>query len=206
MSPHVPVTVTIAKGTLCYALDQFSIGPGARARVQALRDALDALEPTYDNLAETYDEYLLSCVFANAATRQSIVDYLKTHWFNPNPPDAYFPGVPVAEIHATGMIKALDLSLAGKGPVIPFDSWWKLDCPQVELIALVREEGGATVSKYVSQLICTPRPPAAADGEGPSVPIVGRTAQAYVTRLEDELVVTRPVRPRGGRRRGRGRG
>ena len=48
------------------------------------------------------------------------------------------------------MIQALDLSLAGAGAVVPFDSWWKLDCPDVELISLVREEGGATVSKYVS--------------------------------------------------------
>ena len=198
MSPKVPTTITIAKGTLCYALDAFSTGPGARARVQALRAALNALAPGYEHLAETYDEYLLSKIFPKPSTREAIVEYLRTSWFDPA--TSYFPG-PVAQIHAIGVIQALDLSLAAAGAVIPFNSWWKLDCPDVELISLVREEGGATVSKYVSLVICTPRPPADAGDDETPVPIVGRTAQAYVTGLEGDKVTTRSVRSLARRRR-----
>ena len=55
------------------------------------------------------------------------------------------------------------------------------------------------MSKYVNLLICTPRPPAALEQMNP-VPIVGRTAQAYVTHMEGGRVVTQSVRNSGGRR------
>jgi hypothetical protein len=205
MSAQVPPDVGVARGAICQALVDFSSGPTAskaRANVQGLRDALATLITTpnyYLNLAQTYGDYLLATVSpykGNKKKRDAIVNYLNMHWFDPAQPGFYFdPNVPVAEIHATGMIYALDLSLAsGTTAPIPFDSWWELDYPTVDMLSLVGEEGGDTVSKYVQLHIRTPRP----NFVGPPLDkdwILGKTAQAYVTHLgADGQVVTVKVR------------
>jgi hypothetical protein len=210
MSAQVPPDIALAKGAICLALDEFSVKSGARKRVQALRDALAALvlTPNYHlRLAQTYADHLLPTSFKSRKTREAIRDYLNDHWFDPAQPGYYFdPTVPVAEIHAAGMINALDLSLATAGStVIPFDSWWMLDFPTVEMASLVREEGGDTISRYVQLDIRTPRPTFA----GPPLQsdwILGKTAQAYVTKLKEGKVVTVSVRTNtvvGKRRRKR---
>lgn len=186
MSAQVPDDVSEAKGAICLALEEFSVGPGARARVQALRDALVAMIKTdnYTDLGTTYGDLLLPASFRTPASRNAIVDYLDRYWFDPIPAEAYFPGVPVAEIHAKGMLTALDLSLAGEGAVIPFESWWMLEFPHFELLSLVRQlSNGTTVSKYVILDIRTPRP-AFASGVVSKNWILGKTGQAYVTRVE----------------------
>ena len=53
-------------------------------------------------------------VITNAAERARIVAHLERHWFDQASPEAFFPGVPVASIYAQGVIKALDLALAGR--------------------------------------------------------------------------------------------
>ena len=70
MSSQVTGTVDVTKGAVCYALDKFSIGAGARKRVQTLRDELAALGPTFDGLAECFGEFLLPHFSKKKATRQ----------------------------------------------------------------------------------------------------------------------------------------
>ena len=102
MSPPPPLS-PVAKGAICFCLDEFSKGPGARARVQALRDAIAALAPAYTGLAEVFDQHLVSHVFTTPATRQKILAHLKKYWFD-NTQDAFFPGTPVAKIYAEGLL------------------------------------------------------------------------------------------------------
>jgi hypothetical protein len=194
MSAQVPGNVPAAKGAVCYCLDEFSTGPGARARVGNLSDAISALPPNYAGLAETFDQYLLKFEFSNPSTRQDIVDHLNMYWFDPASPQTYFPGVPVAKIYAQGVLQALKLSLGGMGPVVPLNSWWVLDAPDVEMIAMADQENGVTVSGSVTLLIQTPRPKQIR-GVDPKPPwILGNTAEAYVTRREGRQVATRRVR------------
>jgi hypothetical protein len=187
---HVPCS----KGSVCYALDEFSIGQGARARVKNLSNAIKNLAPSYAGLAETFNKYLLPYVFTSAATRERIVDHLNAFWFDPKSPRAFFPGVPVARIYARGVLNALELSLNGKGPVVPFDAWWVLDAAEFSLLAFVKVEDGVTTSNTVALLIETPRPRFKASNPTSKKWILGDTAEAYVTRVERREVVTRRVR------------
>lgn len=202
MSAQVPETVDVAKGAICFALNEFSRGNNARKRVKKLRVELAKLAPSYKGLAECFGEFLLPFVFKTKATRDNVVAYLNDHWFDPASPGAYFPGIMVAQIYGTGVLKALDLSLGKTGAPVPFDSWWFLNCDQVELHSLVEQQGGTTVSTVVSLMICTPRPPVM--GVTPSGPsILGKTSQAYTTRQVGRKIVTLKVRnERGKDRRG----
>src|SRR3978361_2454438 len=97
-----------AKGPICYCLDEFSKGRGARARVARLHGALVALRPAFEGLAEVFNEHLLSHVISNADARARALEYLES-WFNPSSAGDYFPAVPVASIYGEGVIKALEL-------------------------------------------------------------------------------------------------
>lgn len=211
MGAQIPPNVPCSKGPVCFALDEFSAGPGARSRVRNLRDAIADLAPGYVGLAETFDQYLLRYAFNTHAARQAIVDHLNTYWFDPDSPSTYFPGVPVIEIYAEGVLQALELSLNGEGPVVPFDAWWVLGASEFVLLSFVQSVGGATTSDDVTLLIETPRPIITAARSPTSTKwILGPTAEAYVTRQEGRVVTTSRVktlkpkrRPRRPTRRGK---
>jgi hypothetical protein len=183
--------VPCAKGAICYGLDQFSKGPGARNRVRQLRDAIAALAPTYEGLAEVFDEHLLTHVF-NTSQRRSAVAKLNKYWFDPNSPTTLFPGKPVARIYAQGVLRTLDLSLRGGGRAVPIESWWIVDSTEFRMLNFADVEAGKTVGARVILLIMTPRPAAG----GPAIParILGHVAEAYSTEDVGRAVVTARVR------------
>lgn len=192
MSGFVAENVPCAKGAICHCLDEFSKGRGARARVARLRDALAAL-PGYAGLTEVFDRHLLSRVITDAAERARVVAHLQRHWFDQHSPDAFFPGVPVASIYAQGVLKALDLALAGPR-VVPLNAWWLLDYPQVKLLSLAdADQAGVTIGGRVTLLIMTPRP---TGGSPNRTPILGDTAQASVTEDSRNGVITIDIRRR----------
>jgi hypothetical protein len=179
---HLPC----AKGAVCHCLDEFSKGRGARPRVGRLRDAVAALAPSYEGLTEVFNRHLLSHVITNAAERARVVAHLQQHWFEETSPDAFFPGVPVASIYAQGVLKALDLALAGRR-VVPLNAWWLLDYPEVKLLSLADvDEAGVTIGGRVTLLIMTPRPQGG--GRPTRTPILGGTAQALVTEYSGNRV------------------
>lgn len=189
MSGLVGNAVPCAKGAICYCLDEFSKGRGARSRIAKLRDAIAALAPSYEGLAEAFDQYLLSHVITDAGQRQKIVEHLRKFWFEPDS-KPFFPADPVAKIYAEGVLKTLDLSLKGKRP-IPIDSWWVLDSADLRMLNFADVKKGVTISSNVTLLIMTPRP----EGGGRAAsPILGDEAEAYVTELQGKKVTTRRVR------------
>lgn len=195
MSAQLPGSVPISKGNVCAALDKISIDAGAKARVVTLRDAINADGPNYPNLTAIFDVYALKPAGFSAATRAQVVTHLNTFWFDPASPSAYFPGVPVAKIYAQGVAKTLDLSANGPaGRAVPIDAWWQLDMPDVSLINTTKVEGGVTTGRYVSLLICTPRPEEQ-PGITPTPPwILGRTSEAFVTRRDRDTIGTLRVK------------
>jgi hypothetical protein len=188
---RVAENVPCAKGAICYCLDEFSKGRGARMRVSRLRDAIVALAPSYRGLTEVFDRHLVSHVTKDADERARIVNHLERHWFGDPPPEPFFRG-PVVSIYAQGVIKALDLALAGRR-VVPLNAWWLLDYPEVKLLSLADvDQAGVTIGGRVSLLILTPRPQG---GDRPTrTPILGETAQASVTEYRDNIVMTIDVR------------
>jgi hypothetical protein len=191
MSPPPPLSVPISKGAVCFCLDEFSKGPGARARVQALRDAIAALAPAYAGLAEVFDQHLVSHVFASAGARQKILAHLKQHWFD-GTPDTFFPGTPVSKIYAEGLLKTLDLVLGNANQTVMINSWWLLDQPEFKMLTLGDLEAGAVVGS-VTLLILTPRPEHDTDEPFPPA-ILGEEAEAFVTSLQDGEITTDRVR------------
>lgn len=192
--------VTSAKGAICYCLDEFSKARGARSRIARLRDELAALAPTYNGLTAVFDRYLMSYVITNAAQRARFVTHLQQHWFDPASPDAFFPGVPVSSIYAQGVIKALDLSLAGRR-VVPLNAWWLLGFVEVQMLSLADvDSAGVAIGGRVTLLVLTPRPQGG--GTPTRTPILGGTAQAWATEHRDNSVRTIDVRrPPPARRR-----
>ena len=77
MSGFVASGVPCAKGAICYCLDEFSKGDGARQRISNLRNAIAALAPSYSGLAEAFDQHLLSLVLNNAGQRAAIVAHCR---------------------------------------------------------------------------------------------------------------------------------
>lgn len=134
----------------------------------------------------------MSHVITDAPERGRIVAHLERHWFDQASPEAFFPGVPVASIYAQGVLKALDLSLAGRR-MVPFNAWWLLDYPQVRLLSLVDvDSAGVTIGGRVTLLIQTPRPQGR--GTPTRTPIMGKTAQAFVTEYRDNRIITVSIR------------
>lgn len=191
MNVAVGGNIDCAKGAICYCLDEFSKARGARSRLARLRDALSALAPAYNGLAEVFDRDLMSYVITDAAERARIVRHLQRHWFDQASPDAFFPGVPVASIYAQGVVKALEMALGGRR-VVPLNAWWLLDFPEVKLISLADVQEGVTIGGRVTLLILTPRPQF---GSRPTrTPIMGETAQALVAEHRDDRVRMTDVR------------
>lgn len=189
MGSFVAGAVPCAKGAICYCLDEFSKGRGARARIAKLRGAIAALAPSYAGLAEVFDRYLLSHVITDADQRQKIVAHLKKFWFDPDS-KPFFPADPVAKIYAEGVLQTLDLSLKGKQPV-PINAWWVLDSADLRMLNFADVKNGVTIGGNVTLLIMTPRP----EGGGRAAsPILGDVAEAYVTELQGKKVTTRRVR------------
>jgi hypothetical protein len=186
--------VHIAKGVICYCLDEFSKASGARSRVARLRDELADVAPDFRGLTEVFDRHLLSHVIADAAERARIVRHLERNWFDQASPDAFFPGEPVASIYAQGVLKALDLALAGRR-VVPLNAWWLLGVPEVKLLSLADvDSAGVTIGGRVTLLVVTPRPPLGDRPRPTPMPILGETAQAFVTEYHDNAVRTVSVR------------
>jgi hypothetical protein len=192
MGSLVNAGVPCAKGALCYCLDEFSKGPGARSRVTKLRDAIAELAPAYEGLAEVFDQYLVSHVVDDADQRQRIVAHLKTYWFDSDSQRPFFVGKPVAQIYAEGVLETLDLALKGQRTVVPINAWWVLDSAELKMLNLADVRDGITVGGRVTLLIMTPRP----GDYGRATPpwILGDEAEAYVTEQEGGAVTTRRVR------------
>jgi hypothetical protein len=187
MSAIVAGGVISAKGAICFCLDEFSKARGARSRVARLRDELATLAPAFGGLTGVFDRHLLSHVITDAAERAGIVRHLERFWFDQASPEAYFQGVPVASIYAQGVLKALDLALAGRRRVVPLNAWWLLGFPEVKLLSLADvDSAGVTIGGRVTLLILTPRPQTG--GRPTRTPILGETAQAFVTEQRDNAV------------------
>jgi hypothetical protein len=173
-------------------LDELSKGRGARARVTRLRDEIAATAPEYKGLADIFDKYLLSHVIKSAQRRAIIIAYLKAHWFEADEQTAFFPRTPLAEIYAEGVLKALNLSLHASR-TIPLNAWWILDADGPKVIVLGDQNpAGMTIRGRVTLLILTPRPKY--DGQYDRRPILGETAQAWVSEEQGDRVTTRSVR------------
>lgn len=197
MGPRVPDPVPAAKGTVCYCLDEFSKGAGARARVEALRKALAGIAPSYAGLTDVFDQHLVSKVIRSAHARQAIRDHLQAYWFDPKSKVGYFPGVPVARIYGEGLAKALDLALkgGGKSGVVPLHAWWVLDSTTFRVMSLTDVKGGKTVGGNVTFLIHTPRPRVKGRAAKAVPPyILGNVAESHFTGHTGSRVTSRRVR------------
>jgi len=189
MGALVATSAPCAKGAICHSLDECSRGDGARARLEGLRGAL-AQASSYADLAELFDRHLLSHVITDATQRQRAVDHLRRFWLDPNSTTPFFPAVPVGQLLAEGVRKTIELSLGGKGDVVPINSWWLLDAPEFRVVNVADVAHGATVSHHVTLLIMTPRPA----GQAQAPAIMGDVAEAYVTEHRGGRVATRRVR------------
>jgi hypothetical protein len=191
MGPAPIKNVPCAKGALCYCLDEFSKGNGARLRITKLRDAIAALAPGYAGLTDVFDRYLVSHVISDAEQRQRIAANLNAFWLDAGSRRPFFPAEPMAKILAKGILETLDLSLKGKGRAVPINAWWVLDSAEVRTLNLVDVEGGVVVGGNVTLLIMTSRPKGRG---GAAPPILGDVAEAYVTERQGRVVTTRRVR------------
>lgn len=193
MSAQLPDSVPTSKGTICRSLEKISLDPvHAMAWIVKLRDTIKADAPNYPNLTAIFDLHAFEPAQVPPATRAQAIAHLNTFWFDAASPSAYFPGVPVARIYAEGVVKTLDLSANGPhGTVVPITAWWLLDVADVRLINMTEIDNGVTTGSYVILQICTPRPEPQ-PGIAPTPPwIVGRNAEAFVTRgNRDDTVET----------------
>jgi hypothetical protein len=182
-----------AKGAICYCLDEFSKGRGARTRIANLRQAIANLAPAYAGLAEVFDEHLVSHVFTSADSRRGILEHLRESWFDADSPTTYFPGTPVSRIYAEGLLRTLDLSLGGGRRTVPINSWWLLDSPVFRMVNFADVKEGVTVGGNVTLLIMTPRPDQVGSSATPPW-ILGDVAEAFVTEQQGGAVTTTRVR------------
>ena len=193
MGARVRLGVPCAKGAVCYCLDEFSKGRGARSRVKKLDDAIAALAPTYVGLEDVFDTYLLSYVITDPAERRRIVVHLREFWFGAQAAEPFFPNLPIAPVYAEGLRETLGLSLNGRR-VVPINAWWILDSSQFKMLNLADvDNDGRTIGGNVTLLIMTPRPQyTGRPSRGSS--ILGTKAEAWVTEQEGRRVTTRRVR------------
>jgi hypothetical protein len=193
MGARIIPDIPCAKGWVPYGLDQCSRGRGARSRLQRLNESIASLAPRYQGLETVFDTHLLSHIISNSEVRKKVVEHLKMHWFDVDSPAAFFPGQPVAQIYAQGVLKAVELSLNGQRTV-PIDTWWVLDSQAVKMLTLADiDEQGKTLGRQVTLLILTPKPPPPrADEEVSTTPILGYQAEAWVSE-QVRAPVGRPV-------------
>lgn len=193
MADPVQPGVPCAKGVVCYCLDEFSKGRGARTRLTRLRDAIMAIAPVdYQGLEVVFDQYLFPYCVGDATERTRAVNFLRRYWFDPGSPDAFFPGFPVARIYAEGVLKALELALNGRR-IVPLNAWWVLDTTEPKMLVLADVDNqGITIGGRVTLLVTTPRPRGRDRPAGAA--ILGQTAQAWVSQRQDSQVATLAVR------------
>jgi len=168
MGCFVPFVVA-SKGPILYYLDEMSKRPNARELLERFGRALaEGAGSDYGDLIMTCDHHLFSPLKVESV--QKISDYLRIYWFDPSSADIYFPALqPIAPVLAIGIAKAIELSLRQEGAVIPIDSWWIVDQPDVKVTNLVSP-------RQITLLFSTPRPP----GSYP-FGIWSKTAEAYST-------------------------
>jgi hypothetical protein len=178
-----------AKGPIPHWLDCCSLGSDARARLQALLDALKKIGPDYKGLEDVFDSHLAALFSNDEAFRRRLREHLKQHWFNDGS-GSFFPGQHVAQKYAEGVIKTVELSLKGKQHPVPISAWWIIgDSKDVKMLNLAGVDGnGVTVSAAVTLLICTPMPPPAG---APSNRSLWGDAEIWSTEQQANAVVTR---------------
>src|ERR1044072_8384103 len=115
MGPAPIKNVPCAKGALCYCLDEFSKGSGARSRITKLRDAIAALAPSVAGLTDVFDRYLVAHVIPDAGQRQRIAANLNEFWLDAGSRRPFFPAEPVGGVLAKGIIDKPYPSLEGEG-------------------------------------------------------------------------------------------
>lgn len=174
---------SFAKGPVLHYLDEMSRRPDARTLLQQLHGGIaENSGNNFVNLHQILDQHLLSPLKVGSATIAAISDYLHKHWTDEHSADTYFPEFqPIAAIVAEGLLKTLELSLAGEPNPRPIDAWWLLDYSDVRVVNLVSPQ-------QVTLLIKTPRPelPHPTD-------IWSGTAEGYTT---SKLVITQKFQPR----------
>ncbi|HUK08424.1 MAG TPA: hypothetical protein VLX09_11190 [Stellaceae bacterium] len=190
MGSDVVQGVPVLKGPVPHCLERVSKGKGARARLQQLAAAVQAIAPQYRGLENVLDENLLIYVF-NEKQRKVITEHLRRNWFDDNSPDAFFPGQPVASIYAKGLLKALELSLSGRR-VIPIKCWWIVDCVVVTLLTLAEVQKRGPSNTPITLIILTPRPNKIATRKVRA--ILGNEGKAWVSRSSDGRITTTQVR------------
>lgn len=172
----------VAKGAVTHCLDAVSVQPEARARLDALRLAIIALQnQQFRGLAAVFADHLFPYVYINAPNQiAQITRYLQDSWFNEA--TGWWPAFqPIEPIYALGLIQGLRESLSVSSPQpLPIDSYWIIGHDKVELINLVSKQ-------QVTLLIATPTPPEPAPSG-----IWSESSEAWVTarragRIEGEI-------------------
>src|SRR4029453_15770016 len=107
MGPAPIKNVPCAKGALCYCLDEFSKGSGARSRITKLRDAIAALAPSFAGLTDVFDRYLVSHVIPDAEQRQRIAANLNEFWLDAGSRRPFFSGGPGGDVFSRGLLHTL---------------------------------------------------------------------------------------------------
>jgi hypothetical protein len=181
-----------AKGPIPYYLDLCSKGADARERLMALNDAIRAIGPNYEGLADVFDRHLMAVMGADSRMRERVRDHLARFWFSEDR-DPYFPGQRVTEKYAQAVLKTIELSLNGVGDPVPIDAWWVMHSDkEVKMLNLAElDDDGNTVSMNVTLLIMTPRPNSTSHAPV-RTPILG-DANAWLTEYRGESVITRPI-------------
>ena len=142
---------SVAKGPVTVCLDQMSVRVDARARLEALRQAIINLAPAgYRGLEGVFAQYLFPG-FYDGDQIARLSEYLGRYWFSEA--TGWWPEFqPIAPIYATGLLHTLNTSLAPpKGDPLPIDAYWILKHHQVEMLNLVS-------ARQVTLLIATPSP------------------------------------------------
>ena len=178
-----------AKGPIPFWLDSCSVGADARARLQALLNAVKKIGPDYKGLEDVFDAYLGALFSNDEAFRRRLREHLKQYWFSDGP-GAFFPGQHVAQQYAEGVIKTVELSLNGKQHPIPISAWWIIgEAKEVRMLNLAGvDSNGVTTSAAVTLLICTPMPPPAG---APSNRSLWGDAEIWATEHQAGAVITR---------------
>ena len=146
-----------------------------------------ARAPAFNELTTVFDRYLLSHVITDAAERARVVAHLQRDWFDETSSDEFFPGVPVASIYAQGVLRALDLALAGRR-VVPLNAWRLLNYPEVTLLSMADVDQAGVTDRW-------PRDAADPDAEAArrrqaDPADLGETARGWVTEFRDNSVRT----------------
>lgn len=161
--------VVASKGPILYYFDEMSRKPNAAELLKQFARGLAEMGGSdYASLVTVCDHYLFTPMKAESIDK--ISGYLRSHWFDQNSEEIYFPELqPIAPVLALGLDKAIELALRNPSGVTPINSWWIVDQPDVKVTNLVSPH-------QITLLFTTPRPP----GRYP-FGIWSKTAEAYTT-------------------------